>query len=780
MKKLGHDKALKLFSWHAFNTQKPDNDYGEVTKAVNIFLDIACFFKGKNVEYVIKILDSTHGFHSYSGIEELKDRCLVTQSNNKSLKMHNLIQEMGREIVRQESLNEPGNRSRLWFHEDVRDVLERDTGTNKVEGILIHLPKPGLIHLSPNTFKKMKKLRMFENRNACFSEEPNFLSNELRLLDWYKYPGESLPSNFCGKNLVVLRMRHSQLKDLEGVQNFQNTTIMNFSHCKFLQKIHDVSRIPNLQKLILTGCTNLIEVHHSVGSQDKLVSLRLKGCSNLMSFPRSLKMRSLKFLSLQGCLKLKNFPEIQCQMECLKKIDFRKTGIKELPSSIGYLVGIKTLNLSTSAKLTDLPDSIHKLQHLEILNIGGGLTRTIGLRNFPDAYHLVLLRCSKVAEFFKVEEDTRHSMPTVVSMEESATSSTPELLQLSPLTDTSDSNDGCSSILFPKLQMLAFINCDLSESNIFRTFYWFSTLTILVIAYSDIVTLPPCIRRFVRLKHLYLIKCKQLREILGLPPNVGTIFPALILGNNVLPESDFLIQRDCPSSLKVLKLLGSAIVSLPVWLNRFAGLEQLYLGGCKQLREIPELPPTLQMIDLFGCHGLHENIGGQLKDHEFGCIFVGNKIPDWFNHCKEVSNANSCEIDIDEPVHLDLENTRFSFSAVIGTNDVQVEVLVLQICVEVINNGQRIIYRTFTFMHNSTRSDNVWLQFLVSHRYQLKMDNLRVKFTCKDQQFKSTCKYNNFKPSKSMFFKSCGFHLEHIYEEKAIDIIDDIQLSKTL
>jgi hypothetical protein len=184
MKELGHYEALQLFSWHAFNTQKPDDDYGKVTNDVvdyvgglplalrklgsalkgrdilywkskldeyktiphddiqknlrisfdgldenakNIFLDIACFFKGNNVEYVTKILDSTHGLHSYSGIEELKDRCLVTQSYNKSLKMHNLIQEMGREIVRQESPNEPGKRSRLWFHEDVRDVLERNT-----------------------------------------------------------------------------------------------------------------------------------------------------------------------------------------------------------------------------------------------------------------------------------------------------------------------------------------------------------------------------------------------------------------------------------------------------------------------------------------------------------------------------------------------------------------------------------------------------------------------------------------------------------------------------
>jgi len=83
---------------------------------------------------------------------------------------------------------------------------------------LIDLPKQDLIHLSSKAFKKMKRLRLLISRNARFSEEPNFLSNELRLLDWPEYPGESFPSNFCGKNLVELSMPHSHLKTLEGVQ----------------------------------------------------------------------------------------------------------------------------------------------------------------------------------------------------------------------------------------------------------------------------------------------------------------------------------------------------------------------------------------------------------------------------------------------------------------------------------------------------------------------------------------------------------------------------------
>ncbi|GLT63052.1 hypothetical protein SLA2020_356450 [Shorea laevis] len=117
-------------------------------------------------------------------------------------------------------------------------------------------------------------------------------------------------------------------------------TIMNFCDCEFLRKIPDVSRIPNLEKLALDYCKNLVEVHPSVGFLDKLVSVSLEQCTNLRSFLRSLRMRSLKLLRLPGCSRLKNFLEIECQMECLKEIDFSETGIKELPSSIGYLIGV--------------------------------------------------------------------------------------------------------------------------------------------------------------------------------------------------------------------------------------------------------------------------------------------------------------------------------------------------------------------------------------------------------------------------------------------------------
>jgi hypothetical protein len=44
-----------------------------------------------------------------------------------SVTLHNLIEDMGKEIVRQESPKESGERSRLWCHDDIVHVLQENT-----------------------------------------------------------------------------------------------------------------------------------------------------------------------------------------------------------------------------------------------------------------------------------------------------------------------------------------------------------------------------------------------------------------------------------------------------------------------------------------------------------------------------------------------------------------------------------------------------------------------------------------------------------------------------
>jgi len=88
------------------------------------FLDIAFFFKDDDKDYVIKQLDAW-GFHGASGIEALQQKALITISDNR-IQIHDLIREMGCEIVRQESTKYPRKRSRLRDPMEVSDVLKQN------------------------------------------------------------------------------------------------------------------------------------------------------------------------------------------------------------------------------------------------------------------------------------------------------------------------------------------------------------------------------------------------------------------------------------------------------------------------------------------------------------------------------------------------------------------------------------------------------------------------------------------------------------------------------
>jgi hypothetical protein len=102
------------------------------------FFDIACFFVGMDKDYAIKIFDGC-GFFPYIGINILIERSLVTINDNNELRMHDLIRDMGREVVRQMSPNDLGKRSRLWIHKEVLNVLDNHLVRGRCFNIYIYI-----------------------------------------------------------------------------------------------------------------------------------------------------------------------------------------------------------------------------------------------------------------------------------------------------------------------------------------------------------------------------------------------------------------------------------------------------------------------------------------------------------------------------------------------------------------------------------------------------------------------------------------------------------------
>ncbi|XP_057991799.1 disease resistance protein RUN1-like [Hevea brasiliensis] len=186
VEKLIDSQGLELFSLHAFEQNRPKEEYKELSKKATIyaggnplalkvlgshlfhrtieeweseleklkgkslkkiedvlkrsydglekneqeiFLDIACFFKGAHKDYVERKLKA-FGFYPESGIPRLSEKSLITISNNR-VDMHDLLEQMGKNIVNDEC-KQPGGRNRLWNYEDISYVLTTETVRTKL------------------------------------------------------------------------------------------------------------------------------------------------------------------------------------------------------------------------------------------------------------------------------------------------------------------------------------------------------------------------------------------------------------------------------------------------------------------------------------------------------------------------------------------------------------------------------------------------------------------------------------------------------------------------
>ncbi len=98
-----------------------------------MFLDIACFMIGQREDRVMQIFESRKS--DYNGpspcFTSLKDKCLLKLDEDRQIVMHDLLRDMGRQVVKNESHKmEKGTPSHLWDPEKVQEVLQnKEVGT---------------------------------------------------------------------------------------------------------------------------------------------------------------------------------------------------------------------------------------------------------------------------------------------------------------------------------------------------------------------------------------------------------------------------------------------------------------------------------------------------------------------------------------------------------------------------------------------------------------------------------------------------------------------------
>ncbi|XP_024164047.1 TMV resistance protein N-like [Rosa chinensis] len=160
-----YHQALELFSWHVFDTNEPPVEYVALARRAidyveclplalkvfgtylgnldtidrwqtildsyksapyeikkpfricydaleeeekQVFLDIACFFNGKENDFLKELIKDDELDFPEDYIEVLIQKAFISLDHHNRIWMHNLLEQMGKQIARQEPLTEPG------------------------------------------------------------------------------------------------------------------------------------------------------------------------------------------------------------------------------------------------------------------------------------------------------------------------------------------------------------------------------------------------------------------------------------------------------------------------------------------------------------------------------------------------------------------------------------------------------------------------------------------------------------------------------------------------
>ncbi|KAJ9554584.1 hypothetical protein OSB04_018629 [Centaurea solstitialis] len=446
-----------------------------------LFLDIACFFRGTEKDEAMEIFDAC-GFYPTIGVKVLIEKALITLSKEGTFEMHDLIEEMGHYIVRGENPKNPEKHSRIWDN-DVLNIIAVDS-----------MKENDIIEALNITFY---------NDAECLPSLPKVVANmkELRLIWFFGYEATSFPRNFQPMKLCYLGLVNCSLKQLwKGYKHLPKLKVLDLSFSYKLVTTPDLTGLPCLERLILSDCGSLKEIHSSIGYHETLALVDMERCESLENFPPIIRMKKLKTLLFDGCIKLCKFPDIQMNMDNLVELSLRGTRIKVVPASIGRYC----TNLS-------IEGNFHRLQHLKgfCLNFSDQTkVPAEGLFDVDCCLQMLSLRQTSFKKFHQV----------MVSI---------KLLGFSR-----------------SLVRLNLGACNLVDAEI-SSVLWkeFSNLQALDISKNKFSRLDSSLSQLPRLKYLDLSSCKDLVELPDLPSSLAIL---------VVHSCNSLQIVDLPTNLKWL------------------------------------------------------------------------------------------------------------------------------------------------------------------------------------------------------------------------------------
>ncbi|XP_061999574.1 disease resistance protein RPV1-like [Rosa rugosa] len=620
-----------------------------------IFLDIACLFRGLRKKFVAELLESL-GFCALDGLSVLEDRALITERFWR-LDMHDLLQEMGRGIVRLESPLDPGKRSRLWSCDDVNRVLTQNTATDAVECLKLDLSNSQVdLCIHTGAFIRMTKLRLLMIYYSFFSA-----SNHLDYFDvddddddcdcdcdgsddFYEYDYGDCDCDGDGEYYFQFFRSYERLCPIGGKQLWMGdleclsqelrflvwhgcplkSLPSTFNPTNLVQLDMRVSHIQQLWEGIKSGCSNLEtfpeilevltklkwlyldgtaikELSSSINNLTGLRVLNLKNCTKLKTLPTSIHMRSLQTLFLNGCSNLGKFPEFS-GMEELSELLLDETAIKGLPSSINLLPWIRKLSMRNCKSLVFLPDSICNLAYLTHLDLQG----CTKLKTLPTSIHMRSLQtlflngCSNLGKFPEISGSMNKLSEFL--LDETAIKGLPSSINLLPgIRKLSMRN--CKSLVFlpDSICNLAYLtHLDLQGCTELKTLptsiHMRSLQTLFLNGCSNLGKFPEISGSMNKLSEFLLDET----AIKGLPSSINLLPGIRKLSMRNCKSLVFLLDSICNLAyLTHLDLQGcTELKTLPTSIH-MRSLQTLFLNGCSNLGKFPEISGSMNKLSEF-------------------------------------------------------------------------------------------------------------------------------------------------------------------------------------
>ncbi|KAK9993252.1 hypothetical protein SO802_022955 [Lithocarpus litseifolius] len=633
-----------------------------------IFLNIACFFNHKNQETVIPILDCLE-LHPKIGLSTLIEKSLIKLQNNQ-LWMHDLLQEMGRDIVRKECPeDQPEKRSRLWLSEDIDNVFTNNTGTEAIQGIVLtFLGKEGA-HWNRESFSKMNRLKLLIIEDSHLMYDPKYLPNHLRFLNWHGYPSKNLPTSFLPNKLIELHLCFSNIERL-------------WTDTKSWEMLK------------------------------KLTVLNLKGCKNLKSLPRKFEMESLKILILSECSKIKTIPEFGENMGHVTELHFDGTAITKLPTSIGNLSGLASLNVRDCKNLISLPSTFFNMTWLKDLNLCGCSK---------------LLGNSGKAESVDVNGQVASSNAIFETLKKIAFGGF-QLLPFYPMSRSSDSMCLPLSSLFglSSLTELNLGNCNLKEipNDICCLF----SLQYLDLSGNNFGCLPESIDQLFNLNVLTVKNCKSLQSFPELPLNLLYICGYGCSSLEKLPD-----QLKPNSSFK----------------------PALALSNCSKLTG------NQGFIDLF-FSVIKKSLQGPnyYEKRRYDVVFPGSEIPEWFSH-----QCMGHEVNIMEPFS-HLRNDWIGIAVcIVFCPHPHHQIHGNPVLCQLSANGKEFSF-VICIGEMVASSDHIWLLYFLSQYLEEEEEDMKSLWECDANGFRKIGIEIN--SQNSSLVKKCGLRV--VYKKDIEDL----------